>query len=184
MGPLSSPQPPHLPPDDPLLPSSPHAQTLRLLTVSHVPPFSDRSAQSLIACHLLWRLLTSESPSRRFTASVAAIQQRPRSPRVRRVTFTLIPAAYTAARSVQVSDFEELCLLIPRGCLVCDSCSSGQCFAYSFLQIPSRDGHPCLRLAVPLVGPAADFHRQVIQPATTANQISATHGASRHAWRT
>ncbi|WP_336537144.1 hypothetical protein [Bacteroides acidifaciens] len=27
--------------------------------------------------------------------------------------------------------------------LVCDSCSSDQEFAYSFLQIPPRDGHPC-----------------------------------------
>ena len=27
--------------------------------------------------------------------------------------------------------------------LICGSCSSGQGFAYSFLQIPSRDGHPC-----------------------------------------
>jgi len=28
-------------------------------------------------------------------------------------------------------------------CLICDSCPSGQDFAYSFLQIPPRDGHPC-----------------------------------------
>ena len=28
-------------------------------------------------------------------------------------------------------------------CLICDSCSSDQGFAYSFLQIPSHDGHPC-----------------------------------------
>ena len=27
--------------------------------------------------------------------------------------------------------------------LICGSCSSGQGFAYSFLQIPPRDGHPC-----------------------------------------
>ena len=27
--------------------------------------------------------------------------------------------------------------------LLCGSCSSGQRFAYSFLQIPPRDGHPC-----------------------------------------
>ena len=93
-----------------------------------------------------------------------------RPPRVRRATFPLIPAAYTAAPSVQVSDFEESCLLIRCDCLVCDSCSSGQCFAVSAttladcLRIPPRDRHPCPRLAVPLTGPAADFHRQVIQP--------------------
>ena len=45
--------------------------------------------------------------------------------------------------SVQVSDFEELCLLIRHGRLVCDFCSSGQRFAFGFLQIPPRDGHPC-----------------------------------------
>ena len=27
--------------------------------------------------------------------------------------------------------------------LICGSCSSGQRFAYSFLQIPPHDGHPC-----------------------------------------
>ena len=27
--------------------------------------------------------------------------------------------------------------------LICGSCPSGQRFAYSFLQIPSHDGHPC-----------------------------------------
>ena len=66
-----------------------------------------------------------------------------RSPRVRRVTFPLMPAAYSATRSVQALDFEETGLLIPCHCLVCDSCSSGQCFAFGFLQIPPRGGHPC-----------------------------------------
>jgi len=28
-------------------------------------------------------------------------------------------------------------------CLIWSSCSSGQIFASSFLQIPPRDGHPC-----------------------------------------
>ncbi len=27
--------------------------------------------------------------------------------------------------------------------LICDFCSSGQCFAFGFLQIPPRGGHPC-----------------------------------------
>lgn len=30
--------------------------------------------------------------------------------------------------------------------LLCDFCPSDQEFAYSFLQIPPHDGHPCLRL--------------------------------------
>ena len=60
-----------------------------------------------------------------------------------RVTFPLIPAAYTPTVSVQVSGFEDLRLLTHCGRLLCDSCSSGQCFAFGFLQIPPRDGHPC-----------------------------------------
>ena len=45
--------------------------------------------------------------------------------------------------SVQVWDFEDICLLLRHGRLVCDFCSSGQRFASGFLQIPPRDGHPC-----------------------------------------
>ena len=60
-----------------------------------------------------------------------------------RVTFPLIPAAYTSTVSVQVSGFEDLRLLTHCGRLLCGSCSSGQCYAFGFLQIPPRDGHPC-----------------------------------------
>ena len=59
------------------------------------------------------------------------------------VTFTLMPAASTSAVSVQVPGFEDIGLLTHCGRLICDFCSSGQCFAFSFLQIPPRDGHPC-----------------------------------------
>src|SRR2546430_14970808 len=52
-------------------------------------------------------------------------------------------AAYTPKLSVQVSDFEDICLLIQLARLGCDFCSSNQRFACSFLQIPPRDGHPC-----------------------------------------
>ena len=92
-----------------------------------------------------------------------------------RVTFTLMPAASTSAVSVQVPGFEDIGLLTRCDRLICDFYSSSQCFAFSFLQIPPRDGHPRLkaptlgavRLTVPLVGPVADFHRQVIQVTTT-----------------
>jgi hypothetical protein len=52
-------------------------------------------------------------------------------------------AAYTLKLSVQVLDFEDMRLLIQLARLVCDFCSSDQRFACGFLQIPSRDGHPC-----------------------------------------
>ncbi len=62
-----------------------------------------------------------------------------------------MPAAYTPALSGQVSDFEVLCLLIQRKRLLCDSCSSGQCFAIGFLptntsrcrSCPSANSSPC-----------------------------------------
>lgn len=54
-----------------------------------------------------------------------------------------MPAAFTPMPSVQVSDFEDIGLLIRHDRLVCDFYSSGQRFACGFLQIPPRDGHPC-----------------------------------------
>ena len=43
--------------------------------------------------------------------------------------------------------------------LVCGSCSSGQGFAYSFLQIPPHDGHPCCSaIHFPLPRHVQDFH--------------------------
>src|SRR5215813_8444223 len=54
-----------------------------------------------------------------------------------------MPATSTVRLSVQVLDFEDICLLIQPDCLICDFCSSGQRFACGFLQIPPRDGHPC-----------------------------------------
>jgi len=44
---------------------------------------------------------------------------------------------------VQELDFESFCPLIRHVGLVSGFCSSDQRFACSFLQIPSRDGHPC-----------------------------------------
>ena len=64
-------------------------------------------------------------------------------PRVMRVTFMLMPVGSTPCLSVQVSGFEDIGLLTQHDRLVCDSCSSGQCLACGFLQIPPRGGHPC-----------------------------------------
>ena len=58
-------------------------------------------------------------------------------------TFTLMPVGYTSRRSVQVSGFADICLLTPPCRLISASCSSGQRFAFSFLQISSRPEHPC-----------------------------------------
>jgi hypothetical protein len=69
-----------------------------------------------------------------------------RPPRIRHATFPLMPAAYTAMLSEQVSDFEDIGLLIQHDHLLGDFCSSGQRFVTpwrDFLQIPPQRGHPC-----------------------------------------
>ena len=58
-------------------------------------------------------------------------------------TFTLMPVGFTSRRSVQVSGFADIRLLTPPCRLISASCSSGQCFAFGFLQISSRPEHPC-----------------------------------------
>ena len=45
--------------------------------------------------------------------------------------------------------------------LVCGFCSSGRDFAAGFLQIPPRDGHPCLWLILLAAKRIADFHHRV-----------------------
>ena len=54
--------------------------------------------------------------------------------------------ALAAACSVQGTGLRVFWPLVPRGCLICSSCSSGQRLASGFLHIPPRDGHPCLPL--------------------------------------
>ena len=58
-------------------------------------------------------------------------------------TFPLMPVGYTSWPSVQVSGFTDIGLLTPPCRLTSASCSSGQRFAFSFLQIRSRPRHPC-----------------------------------------
>lgn len=98
---------------------------------------------AVVSRHLLWPLLTSGQPSRRLSTPVAPSGSYPRPPRVRRVTFPLMPVGFTSWRSVQVSGFDDSGHLTPPCRLVSASCSSGQRFAFDFLQIPPRGGHPC-----------------------------------------
>ena len=55
----------------------------------------------------------------------------------------LQPAAFTSMPSIQGLDFEDHGLLVRHSRRLCGSCSSGQRFAFGFLQIPPRGGHPC-----------------------------------------
>ncbi len=81
------------------------------------------------------------------------------------MTFTLIPAASTFTPSVQVSGFDDISRLTRCDRLVCDFCSSGQCFACGFLQIPPRDGHPCR----PASGSPYRAHRGLAPPSHPAS---------------
>jgi len=74
----------------------------------------------------------------------SSTRQVDRPPRVMRVTF--IPYTRRIYSHTLLDGYwaSSLMALSPGcGCLICDSCSSDQDFAYSFLQIPSRPGHPC-----------------------------------------
>src|SRR2546428_12680244 len=75
-----------------------------------------------------------------------------------------MPARSTAMLSVQVLDFEDICLLIQRGRLVSGFCTSGQRFACGFLRTPPRDDALAVRLTVPPVGSVEDLHLQVSAP--------------------
>src|SRR5690606_1904629 len=81
-----------------------------------------------------------------------------RSPRVRVITF--IPSTCCIYPSKTGQYRTSVCsgtLSISIG-LVCRFCPSGQDFAAGFLQIPPRDGHPCLKLTLPTANCARDFH--------------------------
>ncbi len=112
-----------------------------------------------------------------------SLRQENRSPEVMRVTFPLIPAASTSAVSMQVLGFEDNGLLTHYDRLLCDSCSSGQCFAFSFLQIPPHDGHPC-RSANHSPCRADRGLSPPSHPAATTRTGTAPFGATRHTRRT
>jgi len=71
-----------------------------------------------------------------------------RPPGVRRFTFVPFTCHIYTLGSGQLSGLVWLATSPPLKCLVCGSCSSGRNFASGFLQIPSRDGHPCPWLAL------------------------------------
>ena len=87
-------------------------------------------------------LLTSGGSSQRLTTPVAQ-RQVARSPRVLRTHFhayacRIYITAFRASTGLCENSHAH-----PTLKPLSASCSSGQRFAYSFLQIPPRDGHPC-----------------------------------------
>src|ERR1035437_9313872 len=95
--------------------------------VFHVRPFAP-------IWQLLWPRLTSDDPSRHLSMPVA----QGRSSDLPAYACRIYVAAFRARTGLCVS-WPAYPAVPPLSA----SCSSGQRFAYSFLQIPSRDGHPC-----------------------------------------
>ena len=80
-------------------------------------------------------------------------------------SFHLMPATFTPAVPYSYRTLVFLATSSTAICLICDFCTSGQMFASGFLQIPSRGGHPCLRLdASHYKGALGTFTAQRIYP--------------------
>lgn len=94
------------------------------------------------AAHLLWPLLTSPAPSPRLSAPVALSGRTADPPGIAHPPSRLclsglrrsVPCKYRALTILAVS---PCCAASPT------SCSSGQRFAFGFLQIRSHPRHPC-----------------------------------------
>jgi hypothetical protein len=106
------------------------------------------------------------------------------SPKVMRATFLLMPVGFTSWRSVQVLGFTDLGLLTPPRRLISASCSSGQHFACGFLQIPPHDGLPCRSANTSPCRVCKGLPPPSRQTRHHSEPDSASHGATRHAWRT
>ena len=100
------------------------------------------SSARRLARNLLCPLLTSVCASRRLTTPVAQGTHAD-LPGYCALTFTLMPVGSTSQLSVQVLGFDDIGHLTRLRRLISASCSSGQRFAFGFLQIRSRPRHPC-----------------------------------------
>jgi hypothetical protein len=100
------------------------------------------SSAHRLVLDLLCRLLTSANASRHLSMSVAQGTHAD-LPGYCALTFTLMPVGYTSQPSVQVLGFDDIGHLTRLRRLISASCSSGQRFAFGFLQIRSRPRHPC-----------------------------------------
>lgn len=114
----------------------------------------------------------------------SSLRQSNRPPKVMRVTFTLMPAVSTSAVSVQVLGFEDSCLLTHCERLIYDFCSSGQCFAFDFLQISPRDEHPCRSANYSPCRANSGLSPPNHLTATTRIRTAPNMGATHHTWRT
>ena len=156
-----------------------HRSRCILLSSCRPPSFTYSSlywfgpSQKFFFPPVLWPLLTS-ARSARLSLYGRGYPSRsvPRRPPLVRAT-TFIPSTCRIYIHEPGQYWISSCLADSsiHACLVCGSCSSGRDFARrvyilpptsGFLQIPSRGGHPCLRLTLPTAKRVADSHRQVV----------------------
>ena len=90
---------------------------------------------------VLWHLLTSRSS---LLLQAKGLPARPLQ--LWTYSFHLMPATFTPAVPCSYRTLVLFATSSTTKCLVCGFCTSDQMFASGFLQIPSRGGHPCLRL--------------------------------------
>ena len=90
---------------------------------------------------VLWHLLTSRSS---LLLQAKGLPARPLQ--LWTYSFHLMPATFTLIVPYSYWTLVLFATLSTIFCLICGFCPSGQIFASGFLQIPSRDGHPCLWL--------------------------------------
>ena len=104
---------------------------------------------------LLWLLLTSHS-----SLLLGFILCETSQLKVRTLSPSSIRHIYFVSTNVITI---RLCCILPtylsKPSLICDFCPSDRGFAYNFLQISSRNEHPCCSaMHFPLSGRARDFH--------------------------
>jgi len=80
------------------------------------------------------------------------------------LTFTLMPAASTFKLSVQVSDFEDICLLIQLARLYAVSVRRASALPAASFRFHLAMDTLAVRLTIPPVGLVEDFHLQVRAP--------------------
>ena len=163
-----------------------------------VPAYASASSSCIEVCSptSVFHVRSFTAPVSAATTTSAAIcqpiptpygasstRQADRLPRVIRVTFTAYIRRIYVPTFRMVSGFEFRGPLALMGPPLSAGCSSDRSFAYSFLQIPPRDGHPCCS--------ASSSHHQGLQRTCTAKStkwppqpIRLRFRATRHAWRT
>jgi hypothetical protein len=84
-----------------------------------------------------------------------------RPPHVRTITFLSSACYIYHDASVQVWDFSCLATISNISGLIYSFSSSGQEYAYCFLQIPPHDGHPCIQLTLRTAKACSDLHLEL-----------------------